>query len=469
MDASDLGFFSKELAVAIGVYEAIVFNKLQWCVETSSMNGKFVDKQKWIRNPIECTSARKQEEAQGHGKAIDWLSNFPFLKPRQIRGVFANLERLGLVISRKFRAENWDQCKYYTIDSKKLAELVEPAPLSICQNQLNRFDESEHIDISTVAKSYQDTSSKKVHQREPLTEEAGETILVSLEIEEEDQEVDQSNLNFQSVKKLDSTTEPITLKVEKYSAPSSSVERQRFFEALLAYCYQRVDIDSPEGYANWVMRESKSRTPEASVAMLWDEFNAGEELGSRMVPFGFRLRGVPEKVVMEAISQDCVAKVGATVTEAAKSAAGQFRRLPVVAAVANAVKLQLERCLESATRQVELGIPKEQALLNNLPTYAMACNEDSTPQIAATAEVEALDPTDPYAPTEENLEARNKAFEAIKAVKAIGGKLPRRLTKREQILAANIADLADSTLFVKKPIAVQLKPVVEDEDDSIPW
>ena len=101
----------------------------------------------------------------------------------------------------------------------------------------------------------------------------------------------------------------------------------------------------------------------------------------------------------------------------------------------------------------------------------MACNEDLTPQIAATAEVEkieTLDPTDPYALTEGNLAARNKAFEAIKAVKAISVRLPERRTKREQILAANIADLADSTPF-RKPAVVQPKPVVEDDDDSIPW
>lgn len=128
-------------------------------------------------------------------------------------------------------------------------------------------------------------------------------------------------------------------------------------------------------------------------------------------------------------------------------------------------------CIKSATRQVELGIPKEQALLNNLPTYAVACNEDLTPQIAATAEVEemeTLDPTDPYALTEGNLAARNKAFEVIKAVKAISVKLPERRTKREQILAANIADLADSTPF-RKSVVVRVEPVVEDEDDSIPW
>ena len=99
MDTSDLGFFSKELAVAIGVYEAIVFNKLQWCVETSSMNGKFVDEQKWIRNPIECTSAKKQEEAQGHGKAIETVkaihAKLPKARTKREQILAANIAELA--------------------------------------------------------------------------------------------------------------------------------------------------------------------------------------------------------------------------------------------------------------------------------------------------------------------------------------------------------------------------------------
>jgi len=463
MNVPDLGFFSKELAVAIGLYESIIFNKLQWCVESPTMSGTVKDGQKWIRNPIACTDPEKQEQAQEHGKPIDWLSNFPFLSAYQIRGVFARLEQLGLVISRQFRAGKWDHCKYYTIDNEKLAELLEPLKISICQFSTHRSVKSQQIDLSSDQKSYQYSIPEKDFQRETPTEEAGATILINLE--KENQEVDQGNLNLQVDKKVDSTVEPITSRVEKCSVPSSSAERQLFFERLLAYCYQRVDIDSPEGYANWVMRESKSRVPEASVAMLWDEFNAGEELGSRMVPPGFRLRGVPEQVVVEAIAQDCISKVGATATEAAKSAAGQLRRLPVVAAVANAVKLQLERCIESATRQIELGIPKEQALLNNLPTYAMNCTEGPTPQIVATEPTAAtLDSTDPYALTDENKAARAKACEAIKSIKAIAVNFPKRQTKRQQILAANMA----CSTFVE-PVVVQVNVSAPVDDEPILW
>lgn len=452
----------RQLAATIGLEEATVLQQLYYCLQNPKLTGTQANGQKWIRNPIKCRDSEKQQRAEEHGKAIDWLSNFPFLSVYKLRRIFAKLENLGLIVSRKLRASRWDHCKYYTIDNSKLTELLKTLKLSICQFSTNRSVENLQMDLTTASKSYQDTISKKVLQKEPLTERASAAVLVKTEDKESQQTI------CQGVKKQDLTPEPTILQVEKCSAPSSPIERQEFFGALLAYCYQRVDIDSPEGYANWVMRESKSKAPEASVAMLWDEFNAGEELGSRMVPPGYRLRGVPEKVVAEAIAQDCISKVGTTATEAAKSAAGQLRRLPVVAAVANAVKLQLERCIESATRQVELGVLKEQALLNNLPTYAMNCNENSAPQIAASETIEApertIDPTDPYALTEENRAARNKACEAIKAVEVVRAKLPRRLSKREQILAAN---MAGSTKF--EPVVVQTKVSAVDDDEPILW
>jgi hypothetical protein len=255
------------------------------------------------------------------------------------------------------------------------------------------------------------------------------------------------------------------LEKDKCSVRSSSVERKLFFERLLEYCYKRVDIDSPEGYANWVMRESKLKVPEASVALLWDEFTDGEELGSRMVPPGFRLRGVPEQVVAEAIAQDCINKVGATATEAAKNAAGQLRRLPVVAAVANAVKLGLERAIEDATRQVELGVPKERAIANNLPTYASACVETSLPELEPATgtdldlAAEEGEATDPYAPTPESLAARERA--RAKLNKRFG-----RPTKAEEILAANISEI-EEFLPVKPLKAVIVEE--SDEEDPILW
>ncbi|MEG3880183.1 hypothetical protein QT972_22745 [Microcoleus sp. herbarium7] len=182
-----------------------------------------------------------------------------------------------------------------------------------------------------------------------------------------------------------------------------------------------------------------------------------------MVSPGFKLRGVPEQVVAEAIAQDCASKVGATATEAAKTTAGQLRRLPVVAAVATAVKLQLERAIESATRQVELGVPKERAIANNLPIYATTCVESLLPALEPSVEntaIEKINVEDPYAPTPESLAARAKARASLNT------KLDRP-TKAEAILAANIAEI--EKIPAVESVKVAKMVIVEESFEPILW
>lgn len=459
----EIGRFNKGLAVTIGLEAAAVFDKLLWCVESPTMQGTIdSDGLKMIRNPITCTDPRKLSKS--HGKYVDWLSNFPWLTPHKLRSIFAKLEGMGLIIVRRLRAHYYDQCKYYSVNYNKLTELLKPLEFSICANTPNRSNENDRIDRVTERKSYQNTFSIQDLQLISL-KKAGGTIAKILESEEEiDQE---KKLHEDGLLEAKVVTEPLreneVLQEGECSVRSGSVERQLFFEKLLEYCYQRADIDSPEGYANWVMRESKSIAPEASAALLWDEFTAGEELGSRLVPPGFKLRGVPEQVVAEAIAQDCASKVGATATEAAKNAAGQLRRLPVVAAVATAVKLQLERTIESATRQVELGVSKERAIANNLPTYATACVENALPELEPAMEGDVIveEVEDPYAPTPENVAAREKAKAKLRNVFSFA-----KPTKAEAILAANIAEIekAPAVEFTKAVVVEEC-----DDDGLIPW
>ena len=459
----------RELAGAIGLEESTVLQQLYYCLMNTKLLGMEADDCKWIRNPVKCTNSEKLQRAQEHGKDIDWLGNFPYLTAHKIRRIFTKLEDLGLVVSRKLRAHRWDHCKYYTIDWLNLTELLKSLSLPICEIPTHPFNKTGQMDLATERKSYQITTSTKDLQLGSHTEAGGtvsELLDKKQEIGQDKKQPEDSLLETRVVSKPLPKKE--VLHEGKYFAPSSSVERDLFFQRLLMYCYQRVDIDSPEGYANWVLRECRSREPEASVALLWEEFKAGEELGSRMVAPGFKLRGVPEKVVAEAIAQDCTSKVGATLTEAAKNAAGQLRRLPVVAAVANAVKVLLERTIEDATRQVELGVPKERAIANNLPTYAIACVENSLPQIEAAVAVEEDVTTtveeevaDPYAPTPESIAAREKAKAKLRNKFSFS-----QPTKAEVILAANIAEVE---FEIKTAPAVQpTKAVIYEEYDDEP-
>lgn len=461
----ELAFFSPELAAIIGLDGAAVFNRLQWCVESETMQGTIAhDGLKMIRNPILCTNPRKLEKSHEHGKLIDWLGNFKWATPHKLRRILARLEAVGLIIVSKLRAYSFDQCKYYSVNYDKLAELLKGAPLSICAKPTDRSDGNDHIDLATERKSYQDTFSDKVLQSISPTRACATFDKVLEEDKEVDQEKNLPEVDLLEVKVVTETLRKTeVLEEDKSSVRSSPTTRQLFFERILIYCYQRVDIDSPEGYANWVMRESKSIAPEASVAMLWAEFEAGEELGSRMVPPGFKLRGVPEQVVAEAIAQDCASKVGATATEAAKTTARQLRRLPVVAAVATAVKLQLERAIESATRQVELGVPKERAITNNLPIYATTCVESSLPALEPSVEnsaIEKINVEDPYALTPESLAARAKARASLNA------KLDRP-TKAEAISAANIAEI--EKIPAVESVKVAKVAIIEESIEPILW
>lgn len=89
----DLGYFSPELAAVIGLEEAVIFNKLQWCIENPQMGGTIDDGLKMIRNPIARTNPRKLNKS--HGKQIDWLGNFIWASARKLRRIFARLEAIG--------------------------------------------------------------------------------------------------------------------------------------------------------------------------------------------------------------------------------------------------------------------------------------------------------------------------------------------------------------------------------------
>lgn len=168
----DLGFFSQDLATAIGLEAAAVFNKLQWCIENPTMSGTIADDgTKMIRNPIACTDPRKLSKS--HGKKIDWLGNFPWSTPHKLRSIFARLEGMGLIVVRQLRANYFDQCKYYSVNYTKLAELLEPLEISICAKSPNRSPENDRIDRPTESKSYQKTSSSKNLQLSSHTEAGG--------------------------------------------------------------------------------------------------------------------------------------------------------------------------------------------------------------------------------------------------------------------------------------------------------
>lgn len=374
------------LAANIGLEQAVVLQQLYYCTKNPKMGTEFSG-EKWIRNPIICTDSEKVAKAEESGKAIDWLSNFPWLSPWKIRKAFAALEKAGLIKSKKIRARKYDQTKYYTIIWDNLLELMKRLQLSICELLQNRSGEGQKLDLPDQQKSYQDHSFKDSFQVfppsvPPSNEKTGEgEILKSNRIKRKKRkpitkkEVEVSTVSLEAQEEIYSSISRFS-DGDNFSAAQKNENYQEFFENLLAYCQIRTDLTSPEGYAHWVLNELKSGNPSEMPKLLWEEYCCGEELGSRLTAPGFRLRGVPESLVASAILQDCQSKVGTTSTEAAVNAAQKLQKPSFVVAAATAIKNQLQRRFDDSQKQVALGVAPESAIQNVLPVYVHHAQEN---------------------------------------------------------------------------------------------
>jgi hypothetical protein len=54
-----------------------------------------------------------------------WLPHFPFLSLATLKRTFRRLERLGVLVSARFKKEAWNQLKFYRLDYERLAELID--------------------------------------------------------------------------------------------------------------------------------------------------------------------------------------------------------------------------------------------------------------------------------------------------------------------------------------------------------
>jgi len=324
----ELGYFSPELAAVIGLEEAVIFNKLQWCVENPQMSGTIAyDGLKMIRNPIACTNPRKLN--QSHGKQIDWLGNFIWATAGKLRRIFSRLEAIGLVVARKLRAHNWDQCKYYSINYDKLAELLEGAPLSICSKPTNRSGGNDRIDFATADKSYQDTFSdiplqnlerdgvfdkKEINsQEENQEEEFG--FKVELGSPSPVQEVICTPVNreekFSATQKID-RPDQFSAKVE--FASGWDLTELKNFQAKLIQYGAKSGKKNPSGWACTIV---KNMTRHGIPSPYWDEFKSGVAIGTCDRREWESEPGVACEAVIRCLEEKFLAKPGTTPAEAA--------------------------------------------------------------------------------------------------------------------------------------------------------
>lgn len=111
IDKSKTLIVNTDLALVLGdLNEAIVLNQLNYWLEINKKADKnFIDDRYWVYNSYS-----------------DWKANdFPYWSEKTIQRTFTRLESKGIVISANYNKLAIDKTKWYTINTKKLQELVD--------------------------------------------------------------------------------------------------------------------------------------------------------------------------------------------------------------------------------------------------------------------------------------------------------------------------------------------------------
>lgn len=111
IDKSKTLIVNTDLALVLGdLNEAIVLNQLNYWIEINKKAEKnLVDGKYWVYNSYS-----------------DWrINNFPYWSEKTIQRTFTRLENKGVVLSANYNKLAIDKTKWYTIDTKKLQELVD--------------------------------------------------------------------------------------------------------------------------------------------------------------------------------------------------------------------------------------------------------------------------------------------------------------------------------------------------------
>ena len=101
---------SIELAVVLGLNEAIVIQQIHYWLE----------------------SARKAKRNKRNGRTwtyntySQWQEQFPFWSKATIKRIFTSLENKGIVLSGNFNKNPYNKTKWYSLDYEQLEQLFQP-------------------------------------------------------------------------------------------------------------------------------------------------------------------------------------------------------------------------------------------------------------------------------------------------------------------------------------------------------
>lgn len=105
-----------ELAVAIGLNEAIVLQQVHyWCELNAKTRKNYKEGHYWVYNSFS-----------------EWKKQFPWWSERTIKTIFSKLERVGLLVSGNYNSLPMDRTKWYRVNHAVLDTLVTSPLCKIC-------------------------------------------------------------------------------------------------------------------------------------------------------------------------------------------------------------------------------------------------------------------------------------------------------------------------------------------------
>lgn len=155
--------FEADIAVAIGLDDAVMLEQIRYWVERNAKEGKnFHDGRYWTYNTFD-----------------QWHEQCPWFSVRSLKRIFARLEQRGLIITGRYNKKNYDQTRWYTIDYEKLGEITD-SPIvpnwhdGECQN--GTMDSAEIArPIPKITNEYQHTQGQS--RKEEIDQRAYDGVL----------------------------------------------------------------------------------------------------------------------------------------------------------------------------------------------------------------------------------------------------------------------------------------------------
>lgn len=132
-----------ELAVLVGLEEAIVVNKIAYWMEVENNEKHTFDGKVWVYNSYE------------HWKD----GNFPYWSISKIKRLFSKLEKDGIIISATFNKKDWDRTKWYTVNFSKLQDLLDSG-VTLNQSNGSKWNDRSGQDETTNTMEYTKNTTK---------------------------------------------------------------------------------------------------------------------------------------------------------------------------------------------------------------------------------------------------------------------------------------------------------------------